>query len=92
MIVEPLAHDRVEDNFNPVGRIYHIASTLICVPASYAQETKLGLGAKPARRPSEPLWKKRDSAISVEPQKPRSTWCSRLGRSSQEFCALNHDE
>ena len=36
MIVEPFAGDKVEDNLNPVGRIYYAASTSICVPASLA--------------------------------------------------------
>lgn len=36
MIVEPFAGDKVEDNLNPVGRIYYAASTTICVPASLA--------------------------------------------------------
>ena len=37
MIVEPFAGDRVEDNLNPVGRVYYGASTLICVPVSLAR-------------------------------------------------------
>jgi SAM-dependent methyltransferase len=37
MIVEPLAGDRVEDNLNPVGRVYYGASSLICVPVSLAR-------------------------------------------------------
>ncbi len=37
MIVEPFAHDRVEENLNPVGRMLYAASTIICVPASLAQ-------------------------------------------------------
>jgi hypothetical protein len=36
MIVEPFANDKVEDNLNPVGRIFYAASTVICVPASLA--------------------------------------------------------
>lgn len=36
MIVEPIASDRVEDNLNPVGRVYYGASTMVCVPASLA--------------------------------------------------------
>jgi SAM-dependent methyltransferase len=36
MIVEPFANDRVEDNLNPVGRVFYAASTMICVPASLA--------------------------------------------------------
>jgi 2-polyprenyl-3-methyl-5-hydroxy-6-metoxy-1,4-benzoquinol methylase len=46
MIVEPFAHDRVEENLNPVGRAYYSASTLICTPASLAQEVGLALGAQ----------------------------------------------
>ncbi|MCU4180888.1 class I SAM-dependent methyltransferase [Bosea sp. BH3] len=46
MIVEPFAHDRLQDNLNPVGRIYYGASTMICTPASLSQEVGLGLGAQ----------------------------------------------
>jgi SAM-dependent methyltransferase len=46
MIVEPFAGDRVEDNLNPVGRIYYSASTLLCTPASLSQEVGLALGAQ----------------------------------------------
>jgi 2-polyprenyl-3-methyl-5-hydroxy-6-metoxy-1,4-benzoquinol methylase len=46
MIVEPFAHDRPEDNYTPVGRIYYSASTMICTPASLAQEVGAALGAQ----------------------------------------------
>ena len=46
MVVEPLAADKVEDNLNPVGRVYYSASTFICTPASKAQEVGLALGAQ----------------------------------------------
>jgi hypothetical protein len=46
MIVEPFAHDRLADNFNPVGRLYYAASTMICTPASLSQEVGLALGAQ----------------------------------------------
>ncbi len=46
LIVEPFAHDRVEQNLNPVGRVYYSASTWICTPASRAQEVGLALGAQ----------------------------------------------
>jgi 2-polyprenyl-3-methyl-5-hydroxy-6-metoxy-1,4-benzoquinol methylase len=46
MVVEPQARDRLEDNFNPVGRIYYAFSTSICVPASLGQEVGAGLGAQ----------------------------------------------
>lgn len=46
MLVEPFAHDDVADNLNPVGRLYYSGSTMICTPASLAQEVGLGLGAQ----------------------------------------------
>ena len=46
MIVEPLAGDRLEDNFNPVGRLYYAGSTMICVPTSLSQEVGVALGAQ----------------------------------------------
>ena len=51
MIVEPMAGDHVEDNFNPVGRAYYGFSTLLCTPASLSQDVGLALGtqAGPAR-------------------------------------------
>ena len=46
LIVEPYAGDRLQDNLNPVGRVYYGASTLICTPASRDQEVGLALGAQ----------------------------------------------
>ncbi len=46
MIVEPFAHDRTEQNLNPIGRVFYSASTLICTLASQAQEVGLALGAQ----------------------------------------------
>jgi SAM-dependent methyltransferase len=46
MIVEPYANDKLEDNLNPVGRVYYSASTLLCTPCSKAQEVGLALGAQ----------------------------------------------
>ncbi|MDP9068196.1 MAG: methyltransferase domain-containing protein [Actinomycetota bacterium] len=46
MIVEPNAGDKIEDNLNPVGRIFYAASTLICLPVSRSQEVDLALGAQ----------------------------------------------
>ncbi len=37
MIVEPFASDRLEDNLNPVGRVFYSASTMLCVPHSLSQ-------------------------------------------------------
>jgi SAM-dependent methyltransferase len=46
MVVEPFANDKLEDNLNPVGRLYYGASTMVCTPASLSQEVGLGLGAQ----------------------------------------------
>lgn len=46
MLVEPYANDRLEENFNPIGRTFYAFSTTICTPASKAQEVGLGLGAQ----------------------------------------------
>jgi 2-polyprenyl-3-methyl-5-hydroxy-6-metoxy-1,4-benzoquinol methylase len=37
MIVEPFAGDSLDENLNPVGRVYYAASTLVCVPVSLAK-------------------------------------------------------
>jgi SAM-dependent methyltransferase len=46
VLVEPLAGDRVEDNLNPVGRLFYGLSTVICTPNSLSQEVGRGLGAQ----------------------------------------------
>lgn len=46
MVIEPMAGDRLEDNLNPVGRLYYAGSTLICVPTSLSQEVGTALGAQ----------------------------------------------
>lgn len=46
MLIEPMAGDRVEDNLNPVGRLFYAGSTMLCTPASLSQEVGLGLGAQ----------------------------------------------
>ncbi len=46
MIVEPFAGDKLEENINPVGRIYYAASLNICCPASLSQEVGMALGAQ----------------------------------------------
>ena len=46
LIVEPNAGDRIEENFNPVGRAFYSFSTLLCTPASLSQDVGLALGAQ----------------------------------------------
>src|SRR5262249_22500701 len=50
MIIEPFAGDKVEENLNPVGRVFYGASTMVCVPASLAHHgPALGAQAGEAR-------------------------------------------
>ena len=50
MLVEPFAGDKVEENLNPVGRVYYGASSQICVPVSLARNgPALGAQAGEAR-------------------------------------------
>lgn len=46
MVVEPRAGDHVEDNLNLVGRLYYAISTMICTPASLAQNGRMALGTQ----------------------------------------------
>ena len=46
LLVEPFANDRLEDNLNPVGRLFYAGSTFVCTPNSLSQEVGLGLGAQ----------------------------------------------
>ena len=48
MVVEPMAGDRVEDNLNPLGRVFYGASALVCTPCSLAQPGRAR--ARPAGR------------------------------------------
>jgi hypothetical protein len=49
MIVEPFANDKLEDNLNPIGRVFYAASSLVCVPASLAYNGP-ALGAQAGER------------------------------------------
>ncbi len=46
MVVEPFAGDKVEQNFNPVGRLYYCASVLLCVSGALAQDDGHALGGQ----------------------------------------------
>jgi 2-polyprenyl-3-methyl-5-hydroxy-6-metoxy-1,4-benzoquinol methylase len=50
MVVEPFAGDAIEENLNPVGRIFYGGSTMLCTPASLSQEVGLALGAQAGER------------------------------------------
>lgn len=46
MLVEPASFDNLEENFNPIGRLYYAGSTALCVPHSHSQEGDYCLGAQ----------------------------------------------
>ena len=46
MLVEPAAADKLEDNLNPVSRLFYAASTMICIPTSLDQPVGAAFGAQ----------------------------------------------
>lgn len=46
MLIEPFAHDDLEDNLNPIGAAYYGFSTLLCTPCSLSQDVGTALGAQ----------------------------------------------
>ena len=46
LLVEPFAGDHLDENLNPVGRMFYAGSTFVCTPNSLSQEVGLGLGAQ----------------------------------------------
>ena len=50
LLVEPAAADAIEDNINPVSRLYYAASTAVCTPCSLSQDVGLALGAQAGQK------------------------------------------
>ncbi len=46
MLIEPFAHDRVEDNLSPVARLYYASSATVCCAHAISDGGKLVLGAQ----------------------------------------------
>ena len=44
MLVEPFAGEELQDNLNPVARLFYAGSTILCVPTSLAQGGRTALG------------------------------------------------
>ena len=53
MLIEPFAGDRVEDNINPVGRLYYAASTTMCCAHAMSENGTHVLGAQAGPRQLE---------------------------------------
>jgi SAM-dependent methyltransferase len=71
LLVEPAAGESLEDNLNPVGRLYYGLSTVICTPSSLSQDVGLGLGAQAGpKRLEEVLHEAGFSHVRVATQTP----------------------
>ena len=46
LLVEPFAHDRVEENLSPVARMYYAGSTMLCCAHAISEGGRLVLGAQ----------------------------------------------
>ena len=77
MIVEPFAGDTVEENLNPVGRVFYGASTVVCTPASLSQKVELALGAQAGEAQLGDVSSKAASTTSGVPAKHPSTSSSK---------------
>ena len=53
MLIEPFASDRVEDNINPIGRLYYSASTTMCCAHAISENGTHVLGAQAGPRQLE---------------------------------------
>ena len=58
MLVEPFANDCVEDNLNPIGRIYYSASTTLCCAHSLSEDGGAALGAQAGEQKLAGVFKK----------------------------------
>jgi 2-polyprenyl-3-methyl-5-hydroxy-6-metoxy-1,4-benzoquinol methylase len=57
MLIEPFARDRVEDNINPIGRLYYSASTTMCCAHAISENGTHVLGAQAGPRQLEEVLK-----------------------------------
>jgi SAM-dependent methyltransferase len=58
MAVEPFGLDGLEDNINPVSRIYYSASTTVCCAHSLSEEVGLALGAQAGESKLQQVFRK----------------------------------
>jgi len=71
LLVEPAAGEALQDNLNPVSRLYYGLSTVICTPSSLDQDVALGLGAQAGpKRLTEVLNEAGFSHVRVATQTP----------------------
>jgi hypothetical protein len=81
MIVEPIAGDRVEDNFNLIRRAHYGFSTLLCTPASLSQDVGLALCGQADESRIRDVVTRAGLAASAASARRRSTSSTRPSRS-----------
>jgi hypothetical protein len=86
MIVEPTAGDRLEDNINPVSRLFYAASTMICVPTSLDQPVGAALGAQAGYTKLSSVISQAGFRRSIH----HSTWSWRRARDVARFNSRAH--
>ena len=57
MLIEPFAGDHVEDNINPIGRLYYAGSTTMCCAHAMSENGTHVLGAQAGPRQLEAVLK-----------------------------------
>jgi ubiquinone/menaquinone biosynthesis C-methylase UbiE len=67
LLVEPYANDSLEQNLNPVGRLFYAASTCICTPIRCHRKSASDSARKQAKSVCDMCSWKRDSATFVVP-------------------------
>lgn len=58
LLVEPFAHDKIEDNLSLVGRLYYAGSTLMCCAHAISEGGKLVLGAQAGPKRLEEVFRR----------------------------------
>lgn len=58
LLVEPFAHDRIEDNAGTVGQLYYSASTVICCAHAISEGGRMVLGAQAGQARLEEVFRK----------------------------------
>jgi len=58
LLVEPFAHDRIEDNAGTVGQLYYASSTVICCAHAISEGGKMVLGAQAGQARLQEVFRK----------------------------------
>jgi len=84
LLVEPFANDELDQNLNPVGRLYYAASTCICTPKLVVNRWLSAWALKPARsgfatcswKPDSPTSGERPRRVQPGAGGPQVAWRS----------------